>query len=153
MNKTTTTVLLIIVLIGGFFVFYKNRPLERNTPAINQTNQQTSAKQNLESKIDERASITVTVTPIDISPQSKEWKFNIDMETHSVELDQDITKISVLIDDQGKEYKPIAWEGPVGGHHREGVLAFNQITPTPKSIELKISGIGDVIRSFAWQLE
>ena len=55
------------------------------------------------------------------------------------------------IDDSGKEYKPIAWEGPVGGHHREGMLIFNQITPNPKSVELKISNIGDVVRSFVWQ--
>src|SRR3989338_7470026 len=50
-----------------------------------------------------------------------------------------------------KEYKPIAWEGPVGGHHREDMLIFNQITPNPKSVELKISNIGDVVRSFVWQ--
>ncbi len=60
--------------------------------------------------------------------------------------------IAVLVDDQGKEYKPIRWEGPVGGHHREGVLIFDQITPNPKSVELKISNIGDVVRSFTWQL-
>ena len=75
------------------------------------------------------------------------------MDTHSVELDQDMTKITVLVDDQGKEYKPLGWEGTVGGHHREGMLIFNQITPTPKSVKLKISGIGDVVRSFVWQLE
>ncbi len=33
---------------------------------------------------------------------------------------------------------------------KEGVLTFSQITPIPKSIELKISGIGDVVRSFVW---
>ena len=74
------------------------------------------------------------------------------MNTHSVELDQDMTKIAVLVDGQEKEYKPISWEGPVGGHHREGVLIFNQITPIPKSVELKISSIGDVVRSFTWEL-
>jgi hypothetical protein len=72
------------------------------------------------------------------------------MNTHSVELDQDMTKIAILVDDQGKEYKPISWEGPVGGHHREGMLIFNQITPNPKSVELKISSIGGVVRSFTW---
>lgn len=75
------------------------------------------------------------------------------MDTHSVELDQDVAKIAALVDDSGKEYKPLRWEGtPVGGHHREGSLVFNRITPTPKFVELKISGIGGVARSFIWQL-
>ena len=73
------------------------------------------------------------------------------MDTHSIELDQDMTKIAKLVDDQGKEYKPTAWNGPTGSHHREGMLIFNQITPIPKSLELKISGIGGVVRSFIWK--
>ena len=150
-NKTLTILTLALAFLGGFLIFYQNRPIEQKTPVANQVSQE--AKQNWEPKIDEQASITVTITPIDISPQSKKWKFNIVMDTHSVELDQDLIKTAVLIDDQNKEYKPISWEGSTGGHHREGVLTFNQITPIPKSIELKISGLGDVIRSFTWQLK
>jgi len=91
------------------------------------------------------------VTPLDLSPQSKEWKFDIGMNTHSVELDQNMTKIVVLLDDQGKEYKPLRWEGAeAGGHHREGVLIFNKITPIPKSLRLKIFDVGGVVRIFAW---
>ena len=105
-------------------------------------------------KIDEQSSVTVIVTPIDILSQSKEWKFDVGMNTHAVELDQDMTKIAVLVDDQGKEYKPIAWEGPIGGHHREGVLIFKQINPASKSVELKIKDIGGVAeRLFKWDLE
>ena len=89
---------------------------------------------------------------LELSTEASQWKFDIVMDTHSVELSQNMAKSAVLIDDHGKEYKPFNWEGPTGGHHREGVLIFNQITPTPESIKLKISGIGDVIRSFDWQL-
>ncbi|KKW22663.1 MAG: hypothetical protein UY66_C0034G0001, partial [Parcubacteria group bacterium GW2011_GWC1_51_35] len=39
-----------------------------------------------------------------------------------------------------------------GGHHREGVLSFSRLTSAPKSIELKITGIADTIRTFTWQL-
>lgn len=153
MKKTIIAILSIAAFLGGFLIFYQNRPVEQKTPAVNQANQQTSAKQKWESKIDDQSAVTVTVTPIDIFSQSKEWKFDIVMDTHSVELDQDMTKSAILIDDQGKEYKPIIWEGQVGGHHREGVLTFNQITPTPKSVELKIYGTGDVIRNFTWQIK
>jgi len=154
MNKTII-ILLIVVLIGGFLIFYQNRSrgIEQKTSGTNQINQQTNIELKWETKTDEQANITVTVTPIDILSQSKEWKFDVVMNTHSVELDQDMTKIAVLVDDQDKEYKPFNWEGPVGGHHREGVLIFNQIVPIPKSVELKISGIGDVVRSFTWQLK
>lgn len=152
MKKITIAILSSAALLGGFLIFYQSRSIERKAPNNDQIKQQTSAEQNWESKTDVQALVAVTVTPIDISPQSKEWKFDIIMDTHSVELDQDMIKTSVLIDDRGKEYKPLNWKGQTGGHHREGVLAFNQIIPAPKFIELKIFGAGDVVRSFSWQL-
>ena len=151
MKKTLITILLIVALLGVFLIFYQNRQLERKAPTTDQIMSQ-QAKQNWESKTDNQSAVTVTVTPIDISPEAKEWKFEVVMNTHSIELDQDLTKSVILIDDQGKEYKPINWNGPIGGHHRGGVLIFNQILPAPKYVEMKISGIGDVVRSFSWQL-
>ena len=150
-NKTLTILTLALAFLGGFLFFYRGGPTRELVPVANQVSEQTTTKQTWETKTEEQASVTVVVTPLDLSLDSKEWKFDVGMNTHSVELDQDMTKIAVLVDDQGKEYKPLSWDGPVGGHHREGVLIFNQITPTPKSVELKISGIGDVIRSFTWQ--
>lgn len=140
-----------LAFIGGFLIFYQSRPAVQKTPTIPEINQQANNSQKWETKIDDQANITVVITPLDLSPQSVEWKFDVGMNTHSVELDQDMTKIAVLIDDQGKEYRPLAWAGPTGGHHREGTLTFARITPTPKSIELKITGVADVIRSFVWQ--
>ena len=152
-NKTLTILTLVLAFLGGFLFFYRGGPTKELTPIANQTNEQTATKQTWETKTEEQASVTVVVTPLDLSTNSKEWKFDVGMNTHSVELDQDMTKIAVLVDDQGKEYKPVSWEGPIGGHHREGVLIFNQITPNPKSVELKISDIGGVVRSFTWQLQ
>ncbi len=151
MNKAITVSILALAFIGGFYVFYNpksvSNPTQKSSSASN-------AQQKWETKTDEQSEITVTVTPIDISPESKEWRFNVVMDTHSVELDQDLLKITVLVDDRGKEYKPLNWEGaPAGGHHREGVLTFNQITPLPKFIEIKISDVGGVMRSFMWQLK
>ena len=136
MNKAIIIFILALAFIGGFLIFYNP-----NTP------------QTWESKIDEQENVTVTVTPADLGTESREWKFDIVMSTHSVELDQDMATIAVLVDDFGKEYRPVRWEGvPAGGHHREGVLTFNQIIPAPKSIKMKISSVGDVIRNFTWQL-
>ena len=150
MNKTITIFVLALAFIGGFLIFYNPKP----TSLPNQENSSVSeTQQKWESKIDEQASVTVTVTPSDLSLESKEWKFDVVMDTHSVELDQDMTKIAILIDEQGKEYKAINWEGPNGGHHREGIITFNKITPAPKSVELKISDVGGVVRTFFWQLK
>ncbi len=152
-NKIITS-LYVIAFIGGFLALYFNGPKLQKTPDTNQTNQQVATtEKSWETKTEEQASVTVVITPLDLSPNSKEWKFDVGMNTHSVELDQDMIKIAVLIDDQGNEYKPVSWDGPVGGHHREGVLIFNQVTPIPKSVELKISGIEDVVRSFTWPLK
>ncbi|MCX6751220.1 MAG: hypothetical protein NT161_00395 [Candidatus Nomurabacteria bacterium] len=139
--------------MGGFLFFYRSNSAKQITPIFNQANQQTTnAKQSWETKTDEKENVTVIITPIDLSSDYKEWKFDVIMNTHSVELDQDMIKSVILVDDAGKEYKPIAWDGQVGGHHREGVLIFNQVTPMPKSVELKISGIGEIVRSFTWKL-
>ncbi len=152
MKKSVITILSVAAFLGGFLIFYQNRPVEQKA-SISEAVQQTNSPQKWESKTDDQANVTVVVTPIDLSSQSTEWKFKVVMDTHSVELDQDLVKTTVLVNDQGKEYKPINWDGPVGGHHREGALTFNRIIPTPKSVELKISGIGGVIRTFSWQLK
>jgi len=149
-SKTISSIVLAIALIGvGFLIVIRERPLSE-VPLTSTTPDNINIKK-WEIKTDTQANVTVTVTPLGLSPQSKEWKFSIVMDTHSVELNHDITKSSALIDDQGKEYRPLNWEGLVGGHHREGVLTFSRITPAPKSVELKIMGIGDVTRSFSWQ--
>jgi len=154
-NKTLTILTLALAFLGGFLFFYRGGPAKQVVPVANQTNQQTTTKQNWETKTDEQASVTVTVTPTDISLQSKEWKFDVVLNTHSVELDQDMTKIAVLVDGQGKEYKPLSWNGSEpGGHHREGVLIWNAIEPTPKSVEIKIKDISEIPeRSFKWDLK
>ena len=137
--------MLVLAFVAGFLIFYRQKPAPvQEGPAA-------GTQQAWETKIDDQGNVSVVITPLDLSPQSAEWKFDVGMNTHSVELDQDMTKIAVLVDDQGKEYKPLAWAGPTGGHHREGTLTFARITPTPKAIELKITGIADVVRTFVWQ--
>lgn len=147
MNRTISISLLVLAFVLGFLTFYWHGP--KPTPV--QGSSVAGTQQTWETKIDDQENVSVVVTPIDLSPQSAEWKFDVGMNTHSVELDQDMSKVAVLIDEQGKEYKPLAWTGPTGGHHREGTLTFARITPTPKSVTLKITGIADVVRSFVWQ--
>jgi hypothetical protein len=148
-KKTITISLLAVAVLGGFLILYD--PKTTFAPMQN-ISDISGAPQMWETRIDEQAGVTVSVTPTFPSPGSKEWTFNVVMNTHSVELDQDMTKVAILIDEQGNEYKALKWDGPDGSHHREGVLIFGKMTPAPRSIELRISGIGGVVRSFTWQL-
>ena len=153
MNNKMIAVLSVPVFLAGVLIFYQLGSRGQGVSTASGTGSQATSSPTGEMKIDEQANVTVVVTPLDLSSQSAQWEFDIGMNTHSVELNQDMTKIAVLVDDTGKEYKPIAWDGPVGGHHRKGVLSFGQITPAPKSVELKIFGIADVVRTFTWPIK
>ncbi|MDP3956073.1 MAG: hypothetical protein Q8Q18_02425 [bacterium] len=147
MSKAITIFTLVLAFIGGFLIFYNPKPVS------GPTEDNSEAIQKWESKIDDQASVTVTVTPSNLLLESNEWKFDVVMSTHSVELDKDMTQVTILVDDAGNEYKPLRWEGaPAGGHHREGVLIFAQITPYPQQLKLIIKDVGGIQRLFLWTL-
>jgi len=154
-KKTILAIVTVAIIAAGMALFYQNRSTDQKTRAAPEASQQTNNSGQWETKTEEEASLTVVITPLDLSPQSPEWKFDIGLNTHSVELDQDMTKIAVLTDNQGKEYKPVAWDGAApGGHHREGVLVFRAVSPMPRSVELTIKNIGGIPeRSFKWDLQ
>jgi hypothetical protein len=106
-----------------------------------------AAKENSEKRL------SVEVKPVDFT-LGKPARFEITLNTHGGSLDFDLTKISVLEDDQGKTYKATGWDGPPpGGHHRSGTLAFPALGPGTKTIKLTLKGIYDVPeRVFEWPL-
>ena len=112
------------------------------------------SKANLEQQINEEGAVSVMVLPKNITMVSP-WEFEISLDTHSVELNQDLKQVSILSDDKGNEYNPIRWVGPdSGGHHLEGVLIFQAINPLPSYIELTIENIGGVSkRLFKWDIK
>lgn len=98
--------------------------------------------------------IKITATLQSIAKEAKTWDFEVSLETHTHALSDVLENSSVLIAD-GKQYKPVGWEGsPPGGHHRKGLLRFKAIAPQPASVELQIRLIGDPSpRSFKWRLK
>lgn len=98
--------------------------------------------------------VTVKVTPKSIGLPDKLWEFDIVLDTHSASLSDELTQSATLRADDGRTFKPTGWLGaPAGGHHREGVLAFNIPAPKPGSIELSIVRPGESTpRTFRWQL-
>lgn len=108
----------------------------------------TSSAALFSTKTNSEGNVSVMVTPIDQS----DWSFEITLNTHSVDINEDLAQVSILTDENGNEYKPIEWRGdPPGGHHRKGVLSFGEITPRPQSITLFISQVGGIDeRKFEW---
>lgn len=108
----------------------------------------------LETAVDSQGEVEVAVTPKNIRKDALIWEFEVVMDTHSVELDDDMVVASELVAN-GAAYQPISWEGdPPGGHHRAGVLKFRAIALPSGSIALVIRDVGGVAtRNFQWSLE
>ncbi len=120
-------------------------------PSVSSTSPSSDAT--FETKSNAGGSVTVDVKPTSLA-DGEPLEFDIAMNTHSVDLAADMTKISLLRDDSGKEYQPTAWDGPGGGgHHRSGILKFAALTTKPKYVELVIKGLAKVPeRVFRWDL-
>ncbi len=98
--------------------------------------------------------VRVVVTPQPIGPNATVWEFEVVLDTHSEPLNADLAQAAVLVDDNGRRYIPLAWQGdPPGGHHRKGTLRFPLLAGKPKAVELHITGVGGAgERMFRWEL-
>ena len=98
--------------------------------------------------------VTVKVTPKAIDASDGRWEFSVVLDTHSADLSDDLVQSASLATDDGRTLKPASWTGAApGGHHREGVLAFEVPAPRPTTIELRIVRPGESVpRTFRWQL-
>ena len=96
--------------------------------------------------------VTIAVTPQFMSNGPLEFKIVLD--THSQDLNDDLLKSAVLIDNANNRYTPIDWQGAgPGGHHREGILRFAPLRE-PTAIELQITRAKEQSpRSFRWKLQ
>ncbi len=98
--------------------------------------------------------VRVVVTPKPVGPNATVWEFEVVMDTHIEPLSADPAQAAVLVDDNGRRYIPLAWQGdPPGGHHRKGTLRFPLPAGKPKAVELQITGVGGPgERMFRWEL-
>jgi len=97
--------------------------------------------------------VRVDVTPKSVAAGSA-WQFEVVMDTHTKPLNDDLTKTAVLVDDGGRKYAPLDWQGDKpGGHHRNGVIKFNSFVSASATVTLKlvqVGGIGE--RIFVWRM-
>jgi len=73
---------------------------------------------------DAQGSVTVEVTPLNLSDFGDTLDFEVAMNTHSVDLSMDLSALAVLQTDTGKSVQPLTWDGASGGHHVSGTLSF-----------------------------
>ncbi len=107
-----------------------------------------------ESQLSNEKAVMVEVTPLNLPRGGPTFDFEVAFNTHSVDLSFDPAAISILRDDQGREYPAVAWEGAgPGGHHRSGVLRFEAPATATKFIEVIIHDVAGVPeRVFQWNL-
>src|SRR3989344_7188627 len=86
------------LIIAGAVFFSGTRKVAAPEENIN-NNESTQIE--WETKTDSQGDVTISVTPIALGVET--WVFNVSMETHSVPLNEDMTKVAVLIDGGGKE--------------------------------------------------
>lgn len=155
MRKSTIIRIALIVLSAAFFVWALLDSGKQAPPAAQNTAGENlpAAVPSFEGKINDEGGVEILVQPLDV--RSSEWTFGITLNTHTGNLDADLAGSATLTDDRGNIFTPIRWDGaPPGGHHRQGTLIFQAITPRPDSITLTVKNIGDVAeREFTWQLK
>lgn len=142
-------------VIAVFLIYFWFFGGENVQPSDDQETAQPRDIPQWETKTDEQAPVTIQVTPLEFGENAETWKFRVVFDTHSGSLDDDPTQVASLVDEKGSTHQPTAWDGDApAGHHREGVLSFEAVHPTPSYIELRIKNVGGVYeRSFRWSLE
>ena len=135
--------------IGGWFLAATLCGVIAPLAALAQTSAEATATRSSSDQ-----GVTVKVSPKLIGSTDKQWEFAVVLDSHSAELNDDLTQSATLTTSDGRTIKPVSWTGaPAGGHHREGVLAFEVPAPRPGSIELRIARQGEsAARTFRWQL-
>jgi hypothetical protein len=135
--------------IGGWIIAATLGAVIAPSAALAQTSADATATRSSSDK-----GVTVKVTPRLIGSTDKLWEFDVVLDSHSADLSDDLTQSASLTTNDGRTLQPVSWKGaPAGGHHSEGVLAFEVPAPRPDTIELRIVRQGEsAARIFRWQL-
>ena len=95
--------------------------------------------------------VEVQVTPVRLEANAQPV-LNIELNTHSVELDYDLTQVMQLTDDLGNSYKPLVWSGGSGGHHLTGELLFENLKSEAQTLSLTLSEIDGQTAEFMFKI-
>lgn len=140
---------IILIIVTGLIVACNTAAAQPETAQA-----QSDASSLFTAQSNDEQSVTIEVTPLNLPDGGSSLDFEVAFNTHSVDLGFDPAAISVLRDDQGREYPAIAWEGTApGGHHRSGVLRFKVPDSATDFVEVVIHDVAGVPeRVFRWNL-
>lgn len=108
----------------------------------------------------EAGGVTVAVTPLTLGdPHAASLDFQVALDTHTVELGDDLAKLAVL-KVGGRDVPATSWQAPEGGHHVSGLLTFpavdaagNRTLDNASTVTLIIRNLAGVpLRTFTWTL-
>ncbi len=110
-------------------------------------------------RVDRQGAVEVAVTPLDFNEGFDEViRFDVSMNTHSVDLAMDLAKLSILTTDLGSSLPADSWSGG-SGHHVRGVLVFpahkadgSLLMAGASELILTIRDVDAPERVFVWEL-
>ena len=130
------------------------------TPAVTPTPDRPTAEPGGDvTRIDQQGAVTVEITPLNLGSSSDDIKFEVSLNTHSVDLSMDLASLSTLTTDTGITVQAIQWEAPSGGHHVSGQLIFpatkdgKSILEDASKLTLAILNVDAASRVFEWELK
>jgi len=106
-----------------------------------------------------QGAVTIDITPLNLDRPGATLDFEVELNTHSVDLSYDLSKHAVFRS-RGKEVAATQWSGGSGGHHVSGRLSFPATTadgaallePGTTPFEIVIRDVADVPeRTFRWE--
>lgn len=106
---------------------------------------------------DEHGAVSVVIMPLNLNNAWETIDFQVNMNTHSVDLSMDLAALTTLTTDTGYSVQAILWDAPVGGHHVSGKLSFpatadnNPILDGVERITLTVKDVDAPERIFIWE--
>jgi len=106
-----------------------------------------------------QGAVQFKVTPLNLVNPGESFDFEVDMNTHSVDLGMNLADLASLTTDNGRKVTAQKWEAPGGGHHVAGKLRFpTTVDGTPllkgaTKVMLSLKNIDAPERVFTWELK
>jgi hypothetical protein len=108
---------------------------------------------------DQQGSVSIEITPLNLSAPADQLEFDVALSTHSVDLSMDLATLSTLTTDTGLTVQSTLWDAPRGGHHVNGKLIFpskqdsKSILDGAGKLTLTITNLDAPSRVFEWDLK
>jgi hypothetical protein len=110
-------------------------------------------------RVDEQGAVVIRVTPLNLTNPGETVDFEVDMNTHSVDLGMNLAELATLTTDTGQKIAAVKWEAPGGGHHVAGKLLFPSTTGGKPLLQgatklaLSLRDVSVPGRVFTWDLK